>query len=86
MASDLCYGIINYTKKEDTFVIIDKNRTLIYDSRVDFLDKKSPNLKNELSNDEINKVITYMKPLMINPTDRKIFNRDNYELHFNKLL
>ena len=53
MDSDFCYGIIKNNKKEDTFVIIDKNRTVIYDSRVGFLELKALNFKNELSNDEI---------------------------------
>ena len=43
MASYLRYGIIKDNKKEDTFVILDKNRTMIYDSRVGFLDIKAVN-------------------------------------------
>ena len=86
MASELRYGIIKYNKKDDTSVIIDKNRTMIYDSGVGFLDIKDLNLKDELSNDEINKVITYMTPLMINTRDRNIINRDIYEFYFTKLL
>ena len=53
MASDLRNGIINYNKKEDTFLIIDKNRTPVYDSRVGFLDIIALNFKDKLSNDEI---------------------------------
>ena len=33
----LRYGMIKYNKKEETFIIIDRNRTMIYDSRVGFL-------------------------------------------------
>ena len=29
----LRYGMIKYNKKEETFIIIDRNRTKIYDSR-----------------------------------------------------
>ena len=86
MASELSYGIIKYNEKKDTFVIIDKNRTIIYDSGVGFLDIKALNLKDELSNDEINKVFTYMKPPMIKTRDRNIINLDIYEFFFTKLL
>ena len=37
-ANELRYGIIKYNKKEKTFIIIDRIRTMIYDSRVGFLD------------------------------------------------
>ena len=86
MASDLRYGIVKYKKKEDTSNIFDNERTMIYDSRVGLLDLKAPSLNDELSNDEINKVITYMKPLMINLTDRNIINCDNYDFYFNNFL
>ena len=32
MTDELRYGIIKYNRKENTFIIIDKNRTMIYDS------------------------------------------------------
>ena len=86
MASDLRYGIIKYNKKEDTSNIFDNERTMIYDSRVGLLDLKAPSLRDKISNDEINKVITYMKPLMINLTDRNIINCDNYYFYFNNFL
>ena len=35
-----CYGMIKYNKKEETYIVIDRNRILIYDSRVGFLDLK----------------------------------------------
>ena len=38
MSDELRYGIIKYMKKENTFIIININRTMIYDSRVGFLD------------------------------------------------
>ena len=41
MSDELRYGIIKYIKKENTFNIIDKNRTMIFDSRVGFLEFKS---------------------------------------------
>ena len=31
MSDELRYGIIKYNRKENTFIIIDKNRTMIYD-------------------------------------------------------
>ena len=37
MSDELRYGIIKYNKKENTFIIINSNRTMIYDSRVGFL-------------------------------------------------
>ena len=41
MSDDLRYGIIKFNKKEKNFIIIDRNRTMIYDSRVGFLDLKT---------------------------------------------
>ena len=64
MSDELRYGIIKYNRKENTFIIIDKNRTMIYDSRVGFLDLKALNLKDKLESDDKNKLIAYMKPLM----------------------
>ena len=86
MSDEFRYGIIKYNKKENTFIIINSNRTMIYDSRVGFLDLKGLSLKDELVREDINKLIAYMKPLMINATDRNTFNHDNYQFYFNKLL
>ena len=86
MSDELRYGIIKYNRKENTFIIIDKNRTMIYDSRVGFIDLKALSLKDELEREYINKLIAYMKPLMINATDRNVINHDNYIFYFNKLL
>ena len=86
MSDELRYGIIKYNKKENTFIIISSNRTMIYDSRVGFLDLKAHSLKDDLEREDINKLIAYMKPLMINATDRNVINHDNYQLYFNKLL
>ena len=86
MSDELRYGIIKYNKKENTFIIISSNRTMIYDSRVGFLDLKAFSLKDDLEREDINKLIAYMKPLMINATDRNVINHDNYQFYFNKLL
>ena len=40
MSDELRYGMIKYNKKEETFIIIDRNRTMIYDSRIGFLGLK----------------------------------------------
>ena len=86
MSDELRYGIIKYNKKENTFIIINSNRTMIYDSRVGFLDLEALSLKDELGREDINKLIAYMKPLMINATDRNTINHGNYQFYFNKLL
>ena len=86
MSDELRYGIIKYNKKENSFIINNSNRTMIYDSRVGFLDLKALSLKEELEREDINKLIAYMKPLMINATDRNVINHDNYIFYFNKLL
>ena len=86
MSDELRYSIIKYNKKENTFIIIKSNRKMIYDSRVGFLDLKALSLKDELEREDINKLIAYMKPLMINATDRNVINHDNYRFYFNKLL
>ena len=72
MSDELRYGMIKYNKKEKTFIIIDRIITMIFDSRVGFLDLEPLRLKDKLESDEINKLIAYMKPLMINATDRKL--------------
>ena len=59
---------------------------MIYDSRAGFLDLKALNLKDELEREDINKLIAYMKPLMINATDRSVINHDNYIFYYNELL
>ena len=86
MTDELRYGIIKYNRKENTFNIIDKNRTTIKDSRVGFLDLKALNLKDKLESEDKNKPLAFMKPLMINATDRNTINHDNYQYHFSKLL
>ena len=86
MSDELRYGIIEYNKKENTLIIINSNRTMIYDSRVGFLDLKALSLKDELEREDIIKLIAYMKPLMINATVRNTINHDNYQFYFNKLL
>ena len=86
MSEELRYGILKYNRKENTFIIIDKNRTMIYDSRVGFLDLTALSSKDKLESEDKNKFIAYIKPLMINTTDRNTINHDNYQFYFNKLL
>ena len=85
MAHELRYGMIKYNIIEKTFVFIDKNRTMIYDSRVGYLDLKVLSLKDKLESGEINKLIAYTRQVMVNATYRKIPNSDNYQFYFNKL-
>ena len=59
---------------------------MIYDSRVGFLDLKALSLKDELVKEDINNFIPYMKPLMINATDRTTINHDIYQFYLKKLL
>ena len=86
MSYELRYDMIKYNKEEKTFIIIDRNRTMIYDSRFGFRNLKALNLKDKLENDEVNKLIDYLKPLMINATDRNTIRTYNYQFYFNKLL
>ena len=86
MSDGLHYGIIKYNRKENTFIIINSIRTMIYDSRVGFLDLNALSLKDKLEREDINKLIAYMKPLMINATDRNTINHDNYQFYFDKIL
>ena len=85
MSDELRYGIFKYNRKENTSIIIDKNRSMIYDSRVGFLDLKALSSKDKLESED-KKLKAYMKPLMINATDRNTINPDNYQFYFNKLL
>ena len=86
IAPALRYGILKYNRKDNTLFIIDRNRTMIYDSRVGFLDLKALSLKDELDRLNKNKLIAYMKPLMNNATDRNTIDHDNYQFYINKLL
>ena len=79
MSDELRYGLIKYNRKENTFIIINSNRTMIYDSRVGFLDLKALSLKDDLGREDINELIAYMKQLKINATDRNTINNDNYQ-------
>ena len=83
MTDELCISIIKNNRKENTFNIIDNNRTMIYDSRVGFFDLKALSLKDKLESDDKIKLIAYMKPLTINATNRKTINHDNYQFYFN---
>ena len=85
MADELCYGKIKYNIK-DTFIFIDRNRTLIYDARIDFLDLEAFSLKDKLESGEIKILIVYIKRLLNSSTDRNTINTDNYIFYFNKLL
>ena len=38
MSNELRYGIIKYNRKKNTYIIIDKNRTRLYNSRVGYID------------------------------------------------
>ena len=78
MSDELRYGIIKYKRKGIFFIIIDKNRTVIYDSRVGFLDLKALSLKDKLESEDKNKFIAYIKLPMINATDRNTINHDNF--------
>ena len=86
MSDELRCGIIKFNWKENTFINIDENRTMIYDSRFGFLDLKALILKDKLESEDKNKLIAYMKPLKINATDRNTSNHANYQFCFNKLL
>ena len=69
MADELRYGMIRHNKKEETFNI-DRNRTTIYVSTVDFMDLKALSLKDGLQSNEIHKLIDCIKPLMNSAFDR----------------
>ena len=49
-------------------------RTMIYDSRVGFLDSTALSLKDKKESEDKNNFIAYMKPLTINATDRNTIN------------
>ena len=50
-----------------------------------FLCLKIISLKKKLESEHKNKLIAYMKPLMINAKDRNPINHENYQFYFNKL-
>ena len=82
----LCYGMIKFNKKKETIIIIDRNGTMIYDSSVGFLDLKILSLKNKFESDETNKLMAYLKPLLVSATDRVVVNTNNNQFFFCKLL
>ena len=59
---------------------------MIFDSRVGFIDLKALSSRDELEREDINKLIAYMEPLMINATVRNVINHENYIFYFNKFL
>ena len=83
---EFCFGMTKYNRKEETFVIIDRNRTTIYDPTIGFLDLEALRLTDELDSNEIRKLIDYIKPPMNSATDRSTINKYNYQFYFNKLL
>ena len=78
--------MIKFNKKKETIIFFDRNRTMIYDSSVGFLDLKILSLKNKLESDETNKLMAYLKPLLVSATDRVVVNTNNYQFFFSKLL
>ena len=84
-AEALRYGFIKYNVKDDDFIVFDKNRTNIYDSRIGFMDLKTLSSKDELENDEIDKLIDYIKPLMNSATNNNTIYKNNYIFYFIKL-
>ena len=78
--------MIKYNKKEETFIIIDKIRTMKDESSVGILDLKALNLNDKLENDEIDKLIANKKSLMNNATDRKTINKDKIIFYFNNFI
>ena len=54
MSNELRYGIIKYDRKENTFILIDKNSTMIYDSRVGLLELKALSCKDKLESEDKN--------------------------------
>ena len=59
---------------------------MICDSRVGILGLKALSLKDEIEREDVNKLIAYMKILIINATNRNTINHGNYQFYFNKLL
>ena len=85
MSDELRYGMIKCNKKKRTVTIIDRIRTMMYDSKVGFLDLKALSLKNNIGSDAIFELIVYVKPLLINARDRNTINSNDYQFYFNKL-
>ena len=79
MAHELCYCMNRYNVKEDTFIFIERNRTMIYDSRIGFLDLKALGLIDKLESDEINKLIAYIKPLLNSGTEKILLTQITIE-------
>ena len=71
MSDELRYGMTKYNKKEESFIIIERNRTMIYDSKIAFLDLKALSLKDKLESSEVNKIR---------------ITTNNYKFYFNKFL
>ena len=59
---------------------------MIFDLRIGFLKLKAFSLKDEIESKKIDKILAYMKPLLINATNRAVINTDNHQFYLNKLL
>ena len=56
-SNELRYVMIKHNRKEKIFIIIDRNRTMIYDPSVGLLDLEALILKDKPESDEIYKLI-----------------------------
>ena len=85
MPDQLRYGRIKFNKTNGTFFNIDRDRTLVYDSKFGSIDWKSLSLEDELLNEDKDKTTSYMNLLMTGPADSNAININNFMFHFNEL-
>ena len=72
--------------RDKFFIIIDRHKTLGYDSKVGSKVLKSLSLKSALTKKDTDSLISYMRLTMIDPMDRKIIGKDNLRFYSIKLL
>ena len=83
---DLQYVIIKFNPNSDSFIIIDKNRNVVNDSSIRKINVEALSIKGDLSSDERNLVINYLKLRTNDPTGKATISENNYIIHFKKYL
>ena len=76
------YGIFKFDKSHYFFIIIDRDKSLVYGSKIGSIYIVAFSLRDGLQNEEIKNLIEYLKLRMEDSVGRNIVCTDNYMCHF----
>ena len=80
----LIMTLMKFNPNNDSFIIIDKNRNFVHDSSIGNINVEALSFKGDLSSNERNRVINYLKLRTKDPTSKATIRENNYIFHFNK--